>query len=763
MRQSGNRNNPNLLHWIPKAKHIKFNSGIRFIEAKSKTKKVSMKKLIFLTLITILAAGCSDTYFDDVPVHSAHEFLTRESRGEELIFAINNAQIASVALIAGAKEAPVEDIYPDPGSPEDGNELVLKAGEKLPGRLIPFVFIPNTQSDPAAFFESFHKRRARGLALWRLGEEGERPLGDPVFEPLYNYAEINGVPVFVSIKPDYLDELSHVLNDHHDLKVIGGGLLGLYDDFQRLQEYLEYHPNLFVDIGFDGDADFVDILDAMTKDQKGVEAFFERMKDRLLFAGGLLFDHRLFRKGLWGMQVYKIYRSFLEKGGADMRVRDASGYWRMRHIPGLALKKARLERIYHNNFMKILGQTFHDPVPSEFDSLIIKAPPSWRFDPASPTRLIAALVSPREKLVTMISTQRLRDIFAGKLTDWREINGEPGPIRVASLGPLAQIVANQLDAPLVIKVELFDDPMKLRRGVEESGDLLGIIPFGDLNGRLSVLSVDGDNPCASNVKYCASKAAPTVSNYFSTYPLLIPVAYSADESAEKFDPFKIRTVFIGGRIRAEEPDLNVVTPHMQSDGLPDIQATRMRPIYEILPYVRRNDFNIFLGDTPESYEAFLMRCLGARAIISPSAIHRFDAASARPPANVISGRIRGLPVRLAGAAGDFSPRAFNVLTLAHKDKEAVNSGLAAGADMVVSSEGLEAVKGLGALEVPLGSFLGDEESMGAFAVLSFYDHRLSNIEIVPTQTLQGEVQRRFGADARNFLLSVFKPLVWEKI
>ncbi len=713
------------------------------------------KHIISFALIMALAAGCGESYFEDVPIHSAHEFLTRESRGEELIFAINNAGISSAALIAGSPEAPVDDSFPDPGAPENMNDLVLKAGETLPGRLIPFIFVPGDEPNPVEYFESYHNKRARGLALWRVGNKGERPLSDPQLEALYRYAEINGVPVFVSITPPYIDELSAVLSDHVELKVIAGSLLGLQGDLPRLLKFLEYHPNLFVDIGFDAEPGFLKNFDTLTNNEEILNSFFDRMKDRILFAGGLLFDHRLSRKGLWGMQIFKVYRSFLEKTGANMRVPDANGYWQMMHIPGLGLKKERLEKIYHNNFMKILGATFHDPLPSEFDSLIIKTPDKWRFDPVSPTRLIAALTAPPEKLVTMISTQRLRDIFAGKLTDWREINGEPGPIRLASYGPLVQIAADQLDAPLLANVTIFDDPAKLREAVYKSGDMLGIIPFGDLNGRLAVLSVDGDNPCVSNVKYCASKAAPTIANYFSTYPLLIPIAWPADQSVEKFDPFEIRTIFIGGQITATEPDLQLVKPHILPDGTPDIQATRMKPIYEILPHIRRNDFTVFADGDINSYEAFLMRCLGTRSLVSEISISPFGFTSEKTPTLRVDNSIRGMPIRLTSNVKEISDEGLTVLMLPGDDPDAIRRGISDGANVVISESGLQAVRGIGLLKAPLGSFYGEDNSSGAYAILSYYSHQLCNIEIVPTHTTQGEVQRRFGSEARSFLLSTF--------
>ncbi|MCL4233888.1 MAG: hypothetical protein KJ042_05175, partial [Deltaproteobacteria bacterium] len=54
--------------------------------------------IVFAVLATFFASGCRDTYYDAKPVYSAHEYLTREDRADDLVYAIQQAGLTGVAL-----------------------------------------------------------------------------------------------------------------------------------------------------------------------------------------------------------------------------------------------------------------------------------------------------------------------------------------------------------------------------------------------------------------------------------------------------------------------------------------------------------------------------------------------------------------------------------------------------------------------------------------------------------------------------------------
>ncbi|MCZ7585914.1 MAG: amidohydrolase family protein [Deltaproteobacteria bacterium] len=658
-----------------------------------------------------------------------------------------------MALTAGAREADPDPRRPYPGPPSDQNDLVLEAGERLSGELMPFVFIPADEPDPLKRYQGYEERGCRGLAVWRMGYAGERPLTDPAMEPLYRYIEIRGIPVIASIgRQEYLPEVVRLLRDHPNLKVISAGLLGFPEDLPRVQRTMELFPNLFVDTGFDADAGFEEVFRTIGADLDGARDFFDLMQDRIVFAGGLTFDHRLYRRGQWGAQIFKVYRSFLEREEIALRVRGDDGQWYPVRIPALALDEDILKKIYHHNFQRVVGRSLSTQVSSDLDFLLTSAPAGWSFDPVSPHRVVAALVAPKRKLVSTVSTQRLRDLFAGRLTDWRELNGEPGPIRVASYGPLAKVVADQLDVPLVAPLDIHHDAAEATRAIERDGDLLGIIPLANVPTHLEVITVDGDNPLVSNIKYCASKSSPTIAHYFTTYPLLIPVRFGEDANTEPFDPFEIRTVLIGGRVTAKDEGPIIAPVDAETE---DRLADAMRPVYDILPSIRAADFSVFLGRPTTEREQFLLRVLGASATADNGRVARFGT-EPDPAGAVCESAIRGVPVSVAGNPTSMPEHGIRIAALpAGATDDDVQAALAAGAHAVLAGDRLEAVAGLGALKTDLGSFFGDTGATGAYAFLSFYGDRLVSADVVPVMTEGGIVARRYGEQARRLMLDAY--------
>ncbi len=717
--------------------------------------------LVFAVLAIFGSSGCRDAYYDEKPVYSAHEYLTREDRADELVYAIQQAGLTGVALIAGSREAAVESPFPDPGPPPDPNELVLKAFDESKGVLIPFVTIAPDDPAPLDTFKALHQRGARGLALWRRGEAGERTLDAPELEPLYQYVELYGVPVFANIAGrEYLGELSAALFDHPEMRVIGAGLLGMPGDLALVQTAMELHNNLYVSIGGDGGPGFEQRFGEILAQGEAARDFFSLWQDRILFGGGLQFDHRLYHHGVWGMQTLKAYRAFLERPKSRMRLMDEARTWTPREFGGLALSDDLLEKIYYGNFLKVIGKSFQDRPPTEFGSLVLGVPADWHFNPIAPSRLVPALACSHQKLVNRVSTQRLRDIFAGKITDWKELNGEPGPIVLGSVGPLARILSAQLDAPLVAELRTFDTAEALTDAILADHSLLGLLPVSALDGRLEVVAVNGDNPLVSNVAFCASKSSPTVSTYFPNYPLLVPAEFAADAPVERFDPYQIRTIVIGGTVRAPEgfdPASVRVTRIVTGSGAEaeDPIAQRLRPVYSILPQIRKADFAAF-WDAGSASDVFLLRALGARARVSDSGIERMRLTGDESGATS-SFSIRGLPVTIGTAPVPASTDGIQIVALGPTaGVDAVRASLAAGAEVVLAGPRVAGLAGLGIVDVPLGEFLGNDGASGQILTLSFYGTKLKMAQVMPVTTAERIVQRRYGADARAVSLAAFQ-------
>lgn len=721
----------------------------------SARRRPSPPAILLILALSIGLAGCGEKLFDEVDVYSAHEYVTRADKAEELLWAYKRAGIHSVAVAAGALEAPPEPDRPEPDPPEYQNDLLLEASKSAPGKAVPFIYIPYDIEDPLAFFVERQREGARGLALWQRGGPDEIRLTDPRYEPLYQYLELHGIPCFAHIETDVArDELVALLTDHPELHVIAGGMMGLPSDLDAVSRYLEMIPNLFVDIGFDAIPELPEIFNAIAGDRERAALFFELMQDRVLFAAGLNFDHRLHRRGQWGAQLYTAYRLFVERDSVQTRIRAPTGKWTPVEYAGLALENDKLAKLYHHNFRRIVGQKLPETGPGNLHLLKSDVVSGWSFDPVSANLLVVALVAPKGRLVQTISTQRLRDALAGKLTDWKELNGEPGPVRIGSFGGFAKFIADRLEAPLVATVVEFDTPEELLDALVNEGDLLGFVPLARLDGRVEVLTVDGDNPCVSNVRFCASKGSPTVRNYFPTYPLLIPIAYPEDAPAPVFDPYQLRTFLIAGGLSAPDEPFTLDLDRSEAD---DAFARRMRPVYDLHPNVRRSDFPIFLSAKPNEREAFLLRVLGARSLVPDGgAVRAFGSALGEAQATLRS-TVRGMPVTIATGAADLGGAGVEVLALpASATRADIDAGLAAGADAVLAGNVVRALRRLGSTNIPLGDFLGDEGSNGAFLTLTFLGDRLAMARVTPIETKEGMVQRRYGDEARALALAAWQ-------
>ncbi|MCL4235586.1 MAG: hypothetical protein KJ042_13815, partial [Deltaproteobacteria bacterium] len=453
-------------------------------------------------------------------------------------------------------------------------------------------------------------------------------------------------------------------------------------------------------------------------------------------------------------------RAFLERRTNRMRLMDAAHTWSPRTFGGLALSDDLLEKIYYGNFLKVIGKSFQERPPIEFSSLVLDVPPVWHFNPIASSRLVPVLAASHHKLVNRVSTQRLRDIFAGKISDWKELNGEPGPIVLGSVGPLARILSAQLDAPLVAELRTFDSAEALTEAILADQAILGLMPVGALDGRLEVVSVNGDNPLVSNVAFCASKSSPTVTTYFPNYPLLVPAEFSADEPVTRFDPYQIRTIAIGGTVRAPEgfdPTSVRVTRIVTGSGAEaeDPIAQRLRPVYSILPQIRKYDVAAF-WDAGDTSDAFLLRALGARARIAESGIRR-TALAGDETGPSFTYVVRGLPVQIGIDPLPSTTEGIQIVVLpATSDAAAVRASLDAGAEVVLAGPRVAGLVGLGLVDVPLGEFLGNDAASGQLLTLSFYGTRLKMAQVMPVTTAERIVQRRYGPDARAASLAAFQ-------
>ncbi|MGC9346913.1 MAG: phosphate ABC transporter substrate-binding protein PstS family protein [Anaerolineae bacterium] len=115
-----------------------------------------------------------------------------------------------------------------------------------------------------------------------------------------------------------------------------------------------------------------------------------------------------------------------------------------------------------------------------------------------------AIVSHPEGTVDELTTDQVRDIFAGVITDWSEVGGENVPITVISReegsgtrGAFEEMVMGE-DAAITDSAIFQDSNGKVRTAVASTPNSIAFLSFGYLDNSVLAISIDGVEPTVEN-------------------------------------------------------------------------------------------------------------------------------------------------------------------------------------------------------------------------------------------------------------------------
>jgi len=136
---------------------------------------------------------------------------------------------------------------------------------------------------------------------------------------------------------------------------------------------------------------------------------------------------------------------------------------------------------------------------------------------------IAIIVHPSNK-EEGLTLARVKDIFSGKITDWKEVKGTPGEINVISReeGSGTRKSFEQLvlkDEAITQKAMFQDSNGTVRESVASNPNAVSYISIGFVDKSVKVLKLDGCEPTNANVK--ANK-----------YPLVRPIYFLTKSQPE---------------------------------------------------------------------------------------------------------------------------------------------------------------------------------------------------------------------------------------
>jgi phosphate transport system substrate-binding protein len=114
---------------------------------------------------------------------------------------------------------------------------------------------------------------------------------------------------------------------------------------------------------------------------------------------------------------------------------------------------------------------------------------------------IAVVVNPKNK-ATDLTTDQVRDIFNGKITNWKEVGGDDSPITVVSreAGSGTRSSFEQIIQNIVLKKDALiqDSNGTIRETVSNDVNSIGYLSHGLINEKIKALKVD-DQECTTEL------------------------------------------------------------------------------------------------------------------------------------------------------------------------------------------------------------------------------------------------------------------------
>lgn len=117
-----------------------------------------------------------------------------------------------------------------------------------------------------------------------------------------------------------------------------------------------------------------------------------------------------------------------------------------------------------------------------------------------------ALITNKNNQVKNLTVEQTKDIYTGKITNWKDVGGKDAPIVVVSREEGSgtrdgfQEIVGFESGYLIKQAQISDGSGNIKTTVEGNENAIGYISFGYVDEAINALSVDGVEPTAENVK-----------------------------------------------------------------------------------------------------------------------------------------------------------------------------------------------------------------------------------------------------------------------
>ncbi|MGB3464648.1 MAG: amidohydrolase family protein [Cyclobacteriaceae bacterium] len=313
-----------------------------------------------------------------IDVHN-HQWNLKEEGMPKLISEMNSLNMATMVNLSGRG---FNRFAGDVGSQDYLKGMIDLIGKTAENRMVVFTNIsfkdigqPGWTENAVRQLEEDVKNGASGLKIYKsLGlrtedSDGNRvPVNDKRLDPIWAKCGELGIPVLIhsadpalfwqpmdkdnerwlELKlrpgrkrgPDNPVPFEQIMAEQHDVfakhpntTFINAHFGWMANDLQKLGEFLESYPNVYVEIGA--------IIAELGRQPKMANWFFEKYQDRVLFG-----------KDSYRVEEYYTYFRVLETGDEYFPYyKKYHAYWRMY---GLALPDHILKKLYYKNALKII-------------------------------------------------------------------------------------------------------------------------------------------------------------------------------------------------------------------------------------------------------------------------------------------------------------------------------------------------------------------------------------------------------------------------
>ena len=743
-----------------------------------------MKRLHLWIAILLLVGliGCGESFYDDQKPSGAIDHIGHQDAATDLTWAIAQHKFEHVGLagclpsrLYPGRENSAEEI-------ERLNQVIFdlrKQGKEL---VFGFPLIsPTFHDDPVArLAEYIDKGQAYGAALDPTPDED---WFSPKMLRFFEACELARCPLILHVDKSRIGDLERIASDYPHLILIVPQLASLHDDIPRLRSLLWRYHTIYLGLGFGPEDVLEKKIGEMSENIPEIVDFIEEHRERICFAPETNLTEEPYRNSSLAEGQIRFLRRFIEKDKAELNVKTRGGKFIRKTFPGLNLNQQLLRYIYALNFLRAVSNERPGVALANLDRLVTDLPKDATWDGKGKRAVILAVFTGYGNLIGGISSPHLRDVFEGRIVNLSDAGGVDAPVELVSYRNAAELAKRAIRADKPLKVKRFDDADKFVDYLVKHPNALGIGTFDQADFRLRVVSIDGESPVIPYIKYCASKGAGTVLNYFGTYPLLAPLSMADDVDVPTFDPHQLRRFALAGPVRIG-----------RFDAGSNARVAAVRPTIDIAPLLREAGITALAIDGPITEDCsddscsdarFFSGLLGTRMegyiATDPQSVAKiFAPHHVEPiaPGHPLSQSVRGKGMTLVGgmvtpeqlpalladvkASVDRGDLTAAALWASDSDFESmVNPLLEAGASVVVNlrekrllpwkvtDRGVIA-PGIGAPILPK-----DQTGRAVLLQLTFYKDRLIEVTPVAVETANAQSRVLVGAEVQETLRPLF--------